>query len=127
LAEIKQDDPASRTFAEVVAENLVDIACSKGPGAVSAINEIGDRLEGRPTQAVQISDLTREIREKSDAELQFYLDNNRWPSDDESAAFSIRKCANHVSNSMRGRHVTSDKRFDVKRIERTRNLSAKAC
>jgi hypothetical protein len=71
LAEIKKDDPASRTFAEVVAENLVDIACSKGPAAVAAINETGDRLEGRPTQAVQISDLTREIREKSDVELQF--------------------------------------------------------
>jgi hypothetical protein len=45
-------------------------------------------LEGRPTQAVQISDLTREIREKSDAELQFYLDNNRWPSDEEKALLS---------------------------------------
>jgi hypothetical protein len=38
--------------------------------------QLGDRLEGRPKQAVQISDLTREIREKSDTELHFYLDNS---------------------------------------------------
>lgn len=88
LGEVKPDDPTGRTFAEIVAENLINIACKQGPGAVAAINEIGDRLEGRPTQAVQISDLTREIREKSDEELQFYLDNNRWPSDEEKALLS---------------------------------------
>lgn len=88
LAEVKPGDPAGRTFAEVVAENLIEIACSEGPGAVAAINEIGDRLEGRPTQAVQISDLSREIREKSDAELHFYLQNSRWPTDEEKALLS---------------------------------------
>ena len=46
LAEVKPDDPAGRTFAEVVAENLVEIASSKGPVAVAAINEIGNRLGG---------------------------------------------------------------------------------
>jgi hypothetical protein len=85
---VKPDDPAGRTYVEVVAANLIEIACTEGPGAVAAINEIGDRLEGRPPQAVQISDLTREIREKSDAELQFYLDNSRWPSDEEKALLS---------------------------------------
>lgn len=88
LAEVKPDDPAGRTFAEVVAENLVEIASSKGPVAVAAINEIGNRLGGRPTQAVEISDLTHEIRQKSDAELQFYVDNSRWPTDEEKALLS---------------------------------------
>jgi hypothetical protein len=60
------------------------------------INAIGDRLEGlpgRPTQAVQISDLTREIREKSDAELHFYLDDSRWPTDEEKALLSVAPSA----------------------------------
>ena len=36
LAEVKPDDPTGRTYAEVVAENLIEIACSEGPGAVHA-------------------------------------------------------------------------------------------
>jgi len=88
LADVKPDDPAGRTFIELVAENLIHLACTQGPGAVAAINEIGNRLEGRPMQAVEISDLSRDIREKSDAELQFYLDNSRWPSDEEKALLS---------------------------------------
>ena len=40
LAEVKPDDPVGRTYAEMVATNLVDIACSEGPGAVHAANEI---------------------------------------------------------------------------------------
>jgi hypothetical protein len=33
-----------------------------------------------------VADVTKELREKSNAELQFYLDNNRWPDDHELAA-----------------------------------------
>ena len=47
LAEAKPGDPAGRTYAEVVAENLVEIACSERPGAVHAASEIADRIEGR--------------------------------------------------------------------------------
>jgi hypothetical protein len=47
LAEVKPDDPAGRTYAEAIAENLVRIACSGGPSAVHAANEIADRIEGR--------------------------------------------------------------------------------
>lgn len=88
LAEVKPDDPAGRTFAELVAQNLIEIACSEGPGAVHAASEIGDRVEGRSRQSIEIADITAEIRNKSDAELQFYLDNNRWPSDEEKALLS---------------------------------------
>ena len=88
LAEIKPGDPAGRTYAEVVAENLIEIACSEGPGAVHAASEIADRLEGRSRQSIEVADITAEIRNKSDAELQFYLDNNRWPSDEEKALLS---------------------------------------
>ena len=88
LAEVKPNDPAGRTYAEVVAANLVEFACTEGPGAVHAASEIADRLQGRARQSIEVADITAELRNKSDAELQFYLDNNRWPSDDEKALLS---------------------------------------
>jgi hypothetical protein len=86
---VKPDDPLGRTFAEIVADNLVEIACSEGPGAVHAASEIADRLEGRSRQSIEVADITAELRNKSDEELQFYLDNNRWPSDEEKALLSV--------------------------------------
>jgi hypothetical protein len=83
LAEVKPDDPAGRTFAEVVAANLIEIACTEGPGAVHAASEIADRLEGRSRQSIEVSDITAELRNKSDEELRFHLEHNRWPTDDE--------------------------------------------
>ena len=71
LAELKPGDPAGRTFAEVVAQDLVEIACSEGPGAVHAASEIADRLEGRSRQSVEFADITAELRNKSDEELLF--------------------------------------------------------
>jgi len=85
LAEVKPGDPGGRTYAEIVAANLIEIACTEGRGAVHAASEIADRLEGRSRQSVEFSDITAELRNKSDAELQFYLDNNRWPTDEEKA------------------------------------------
>jgi len=83
LAEVKPDDPTGRTFAEAIAENLVRIACSEGPSAVHAANEIADRIEGRSRQAIEIADITTELRNKSDEELRFHLEHGRWPSDEE--------------------------------------------
>jgi hypothetical protein len=85
LAEVKQDDPAGRTYAEVVAENLVEIACSEGPGAVHAASEIADRLEGRSRQSIEVADITADLHSRSDEELRFHLENDRWPSDEEKA------------------------------------------
>ena len=84
LAEIKAGDPQGRTYAEIVAHNLVEIACSKGPSAVSASNEIADRLEGRARQQIEVADVTQQLRDKSDYELQFYLDHGRWPEEENS-------------------------------------------
>jgi hypothetical protein len=85
LAELVPGDPDGRTFAQAVAENLIEIACSTGPGAVAAMGEIANRVEGKAKQEIAVSDLTRQLREKSDAELLFYLGNNRWPEEDETA------------------------------------------
>lgn len=83
LAEVKPDDPQGRTYAEVVAANLIDIACSRVPGAVTAANEIADRLEGRPTQRLDVNDVASDLRDRSDAELAFHLRHDRWPAEDE--------------------------------------------
>jgi hypothetical protein len=88
LAEVKPGDPAGRTYAEVVAENLIEIACSEGPGAVQAASEIADRLEGRSRQSVEFADITAELRNKSDEELRFHLQHDRWPTDEEKALVS---------------------------------------
>jgi len=83
LAQTVDDDPAGRTFAEAIAENLVRIACSAGPSAVHAANEIADRIEGRSRQSIEVADITAELRNKSDEELRFHLEHGRWPSDEE--------------------------------------------
>jgi hypothetical protein len=83
LAEAKPDDPEHRTWAEAIAENLVSIACSQCPSVVHAANEIADRIEGRPPQHLQISDFQADLQTRSDQELEFYLANGRWPSDEE--------------------------------------------
>ena len=88
LAEVKPADPAGRTYAEIVAANLIEIACSEGPGAVHAAKEISDRIEGRSRQSIEISDVTADLRSRSDEELQFFLANGRWPTDEERALLS---------------------------------------
>jgi hypothetical protein len=83
LGELKPGDPEGRTFAEVIAANQIEIACSRGPGAVTAMGEIADRCEGRPRQEIAVESITRELRSKSDEELAFHVENNRWPNEDE--------------------------------------------
>jgi hypothetical protein len=88
LGEIRPGDPDKRTWAEAIASNLVEIACGEGPGAVHAANEISDRIEGRARQSIEVSDISAELRSKSDEELRFYLDNLRWPTDEERILLS---------------------------------------
>jgi uncharacterized protein DUF5681 len=83
LAAVKPGDPAGRTYAEAVAENLIEIACSEGPGAVHAASEIADRLEGRSRQQIEVADITADHRSRSDEELPFHVQHDRWPTRDE--------------------------------------------
>lgn len=55
----------------------------KGRQRLAAVAVIFDRLEGRAHQQIQIADVTKELREKSDDELRFHLANDRWPEGDE--------------------------------------------
>jgi Family of unknown function (DUF5681) len=88
LAEIKPDDREGRTCAEVVATNLIAIACSQGHSAVTAA-EIANRLEGRPSQRVGVSDITADLAQRSDEELRYYLLHHYllhqcWPNGEET-------------------------------------------
>jgi hypothetical protein len=83
LAQTKEDDPEKRTWAEIIASNLIEIAASKSPSAIAAANEVCDRVEGRPPQHLQISDLAADLQSRSDEELRFHLANGRWPTDEE--------------------------------------------
>jgi Family of unknown function (DUF5681) len=85
LAQVKDDDAAGRTFAEAIADNLVRLACSDEPNAVHAAVEIANRIEGRSRQSIEFADITADLRNRSDEELRFHLEHNRWPSDEEKA------------------------------------------
>lgn len=71
-----------RTIEEQLVEVLVQEAL-RGKHRLPAVEMIFDRLEGRARQQIEVADVTRELREKSDEELRFYLEHNRWPADDE--------------------------------------------
>ena len=52
---------------------------------------IFDRLEGRASQHIEVADVTKELRQKSDDELRFHLAHDRWPEDDELLALDNRQ------------------------------------
>jgi len=74
--------PDGRTIEEHLVDVLLQEAI-RGKHRLPAVELIFDRLEGRARQTLQVADITREIREKSDEELKFYLEHDRWPTADE--------------------------------------------
>ena len=86
LAEVKPDDREGRTYAEVVAANLIAIACSQDHSAVTAAAEIANRLEGRATQRLEVNDITADLANRSDDELRYHLAHDAWPEDREAAS-----------------------------------------
>ena len=62
LAEVDESDPQRRTFAEILAEQMIGKAKR---GDVQAAREIADRVEGKPRQRLEISEqeLDRQIEE----------------------------------------------------------------
>jgi hypothetical protein len=73
LEQVNPADPAGRTFAECIAENLVKLAAK---GNVQACIELADRVEGKITLAVAgLED--DDFAEKSIEELESELDRAR--------------------------------------------------
>ncbi len=61
--------------------NLIRIACSDNRSAGVAAGEIGDRIEGRARQAIDVADVTADFRDRSDAELEFFIDRGFFPEE----------------------------------------------
>ena len=74
--------PDGRTIEEHLIDVLLQEAL-RGKHRVPAVEVIFDRLEGRARQTLEVADITRELREKSDEELRFHLAHGRWPEGDE--------------------------------------------
>jgi hypothetical protein len=69
-----------------IEQQLVDVLLHealRGKHRLAAVEVIFDRLEGRASQHIQVADVTKELRQKSDDELRFHLEHDRWPRDDE--------------------------------------------
>ena len=79
-AAVSQTLQDGRSVEEAVADELVYQAL-RGRRRLQAISEIFDRLEGKPRQQLDLNDVTRELQGKSDAELLFYAEKGRWPTD----------------------------------------------
>jgi hypothetical protein len=82
LAQVKADDPHQRTFVEVLAENLVTLACSQERNAVAAAVEIANRIEGRVHERIEFTDLSQQLSLRSNEELEHYLAHGCWPDPD---------------------------------------------
>lgn len=83
VAEIAAD---GRTLEEHLIDVLLQEAL-RGKHRLPAVELIFDRLEGRACQQIEVADITRELREKSDQELRFHLRNDRRPTPEELQTF----------------------------------------
>jgi hypothetical protein len=81
-AKVAEIGPDGRPLEERLVAVLIEEAL-KGKHRLAAVELIFDRLEGRARQQIEVADITKELREKSTFELQFYLEHNRWPTDHE--------------------------------------------
>ena len=81
-AKMSEVGPDGQSLEERLVGVLVQEAL-KGRQRLAAVAVIFDRLEGRAHQQIQIADVTKELREKSDDELRFHLAHDRWPEGDE--------------------------------------------
>jgi hypothetical protein len=77
-AKMSEIGPDGRSLEERLVTVLVQEAL-RGRQRLAAVAVIFDRLEGRAHQQIQIADVTKELREKSDDELRFHLAHDRWP------------------------------------------------
>ena len=67
LAEVDPDDAQGRSRGRVMVSKLIDCAIGKNSSnpSIRAVNEIHDRLLGKPPQALAIADLREENREQA--------------------------------------------------------------
>jgi hypothetical protein len=81
-AKVAEITPNGRTVEQQLVDVLVQEALH-GRHRLAAVATIFDRLEGRARQQIEVADVTKELRDKSDDELRFHLEHGRWPNEDE--------------------------------------------
>lgn len=83
---LAQKDPVTKKIWAVrLAEVLVDCVFKPDPELdktrIAAWTEIVDRCEGKAKQQIEVSDITAELRSRSDEDLIFYKLHGHWPED----------------------------------------------
>lgn len=76
LKQVDPQDPAGRTLAEIIAAQLIHLA-TKGRGGnirIRAIQEITDRVEGKPRQSVEVT-VPQSERERYESMIAGYLES----------------------------------------------------
>ena len=81
-AKVAEIAPNGRTIEQQLVDVLVQEAL-RGRHRLAAVATIFDRLEGRARQQIEVADVTKELRDKSDDELRFHWEHGRWPNEDE--------------------------------------------
>lgn len=83
------DDPDAMGAKITVAERLSNVAfnCVLHPDPevdktrLMALDMIIDRVEGKATQRLDVNDVTKDIRARSDHDLAFYVEKGHWPEE----------------------------------------------
>ena len=70
-----------RTVEEALAAELVRQAL-RGRRRLVAIAEIFDRLEGKPRQALDFNDITKQLQGRTEEELLHYAETGKWPNEE---------------------------------------------
>ena len=83
LGELAPGDSAGRTVAEILADNLITLACSQERNSVAAAAEIANRVEGRVHERIEFTDLTEQLSTRTDDDLKYFLTNDCWPESDD--------------------------------------------
>ena len=78
LSQLVPDDPAGRTYAQVIAEALAQRALK---GDIRAAQELADRAEGKARQSVEIENTTQRaaFERMSETELEAYVRDGVLP------------------------------------------------
>jgi hypothetical protein len=74
LGELSEGESAE----QLIARKLVTLTKR---GNLAAIRECFDRVEGRPRQQLDLNDITRQLQNRSDAELLQFAQTGKWPEE----------------------------------------------
>jgi hypothetical protein len=92
-AKVAEAGPDGRSLEDRLVGVLLQEALG-GRHRLAAVEVIFDRLEGRARQQIEVADVTKELRQKSDDELRFHLEHDRWPEGDELSELASAQIEN---------------------------------